>query len=39
MCLEQLLPIFGKCNTDPMTDSSLLLTGTFEFPRVEDKKG
>lgn len=27
--------IFGKCNTDHMTDSSLSFTGTFEFPRIE----
>ena len=31
--------IFGKCSTDLMTDSSLSLTDTFEFPRVEVKKG
>ena len=30
--------IFGKCKTDPRTDSSLLFTGTFEFPKIEVKR-
>lgn len=30
---------FDKCSTDPMIDSSLLFTGTFEFSKIEVKKG